>query len=600
MARLYATLALITQLICIVPTSAVIVDSLSALPKTKYDFVIVGGGNAGAVVANRLTENPRWNVLIIEAGPTQVSFRAKHEDVFTARVPGYVARLQQSPYDWNYTTIPQPGMNGRPIAIPRGHILGGTSSINGMFYTRCSSSDYDRWAKLTGDQGWSWNKILPYILKHEKWTAPADGHSDVGQYDPQYHGTGGNTFVSIAGAPQAIDIPMMKAAEELGGVFSYRQDMNSGNALGLGLTQLTVGHGERSSSATGYLGPKYITRKNLHVLVGHRAIQVLKTATHKGAPSLRTVKFVAEDDPKGLVHEITASKELILSAGVIATPQLLLLSGIGDPKELQSLGIKTVVNLPSVGKNMTDQPLVFLQWALGINGTVDATPQLDQEWLAEWNATKTGPLSAIGINQLGWLRIPDNSPIWSEYEDPSSGKNTAHIELSFTGGAFYPKPGSTITGVAIALQPHSRGSLNLSTTNPFDHPFIDMGFLNSDFDIFTMREGIAALKRFFDAPAWNEYKLKLVSPYPDDVEGQNEFIRNTASSAVHAVGTAGMSAKTASFGVVDPELKLKKAHGLRIVDASVMPYVPAGHTQAPVYAIAERAGDLIKADWPTA
>ncbi|TEB27971.1 FAD/NAD(P)-binding domain-containing protein [Coprinellus micaceus] len=168
-------------LLCTASVSAIIVDSYSALPKTNYDFIIVGGGNAGAVVANRLSEIREWQVLVIEAGPT-------HEDVFRTRVPGYVASLQQTYYDWNYTTIPQPGLNNRTALLPRGHILGGSSSINGMFYTRGSSSDYDSWAKLTGDPGWSWKKILPYILKHEIWNKPADGHDDEGQYNPAFHG----------------------------------------------------------------------------------------------------------------------------------------------------------------------------------------------------------------------------------------------------------------------------------------------------------------------------------------------------------------------------------------------------------------------------
>ncbi|KAJ2919351.1 hypothetical protein MD484_g991, partial [Candolleomyces efflorescens] len=575
-----------------IQASCLLVDSVTALPKTEYDFVIVGGGNAGAVVANRLTEYPRWKVLVIEAGPT-------HKNVFNARVPGLVASLQRSPYDWNYTTVPQPGYNGRSILIPRGHILGGTSSINGQFYTRGSSSDFDRWAKVTGDPGWSWKNLLPYFLKSERWTEPADGHDTTGEYDPRFHSTRGMTYVSVSGTPQAIDPKVLEASKQLGGEYAYNRDFNSGESLGIGWVQLTVGHGERSSSATAYLGPKYINRSNLHVLVDHQAVRVLNTTSRGEKPSLRTVRFVKRTDLKAMVHEVTAKKELILSAGVIGTAQLLLLSGIGDSSELRSKGVEPLVNLPSVGKNVTDQPFLALQWALGINGTVTPSEALQQQWLSQWNKTRTGPLSSIGHNHLGWVRIPDTSPIWSQHEDPASGVNTPHVEFAFNGGAFYPNPGATLTTVLIGLQPVSRGTLSLNSADPFAHPRLDLAFLESDLDLYTMKYAIRSLRRFLRAPAWDEYKLSPISPLPDDDDeaGLTEYLRNFGDSAAHPVGSAAMSAKNAPYGVVDPDLKLKKATGLRIVDASIMPYVTAGHTQAPVYAIAERAADLIKESW---
>ncbi|KAJ2932198.1 hypothetical protein H1R20_g4885, partial [Candolleomyces eurysporus] len=513
----------------------------------------------------------------------------RNENVFNSRVPGLVATLQRSPYDWNYTTVPQPGLNGRSILIPRGHILGGTSSINGQFYTRCSSSDYDREA---------YNHLFPGLsadwLQAERWTEPADGHDTTGEYDPRFHNKNGMTYVSVSGTPQAIDSKVLEASKQLGGDYAYNLDFNSGDSLGIGWVQLTVGHGERSSSATAYLGPKYINRSNLHVLVGHQAVRVLNTTSRGGVPSLRTVSVYI-----GPVHEVTAKKELILSAGVIGTAQLLLLSGIGDPTEVRSKGIEPLVNLPSVGKNVTDQPFLALQWGLGINGTVTPSEALQQQWLAQWNQTRTGPLSSIGHNHLGWVRIPDESPVWSQYEDPASGRNTPHIEFAFNGGAFYPNPGATLTTVLIGLQPVSRGTLALNSTDPFEHPLLDLAFLDSDLDLYTMKYAISSLRRFLKAPAWDEYKLSPVSPLPDDddEEGLTEYLRNFGDSAAHAVGSAAMSAKNASYGVVDPDLKLKKATGLRIVDASIMPYVTAGHTQAPVYAIAERAADLIKDSW---
>ncbi|KAJ3521612.1 hypothetical protein NMY22_g12245 [Coprinellus aureogranulatus] len=588
---LLGAVALWTQPLLISPVTAVIVDSYAALPKTDYDFVVVGGGNAGAVVASRLSENPEWKVLVIEAGPT-------HENVFNTRVPGMWSMLTGTQYDWNFTTSVQAGLNGRTLAIPRGHILGGSSSINAMYYTRGSSSDYDKWASLTGDEGWSWNKLLPYYRKHERWSKPADSHSDEGQYDPAFHGTTGNTYVSVPGFRQAIDGKTIEAGEQLGGEFTYRQDYNAGNPLGLGWTQVTIGNGERSSSATAYLGPDVIGRENLHVLVGHRATKILKSSNADGGvPSLRTVKFVEEVNPAGEGYRITAAKEVIVSAGTIGTPHLLLLSGIGDASELESKGVDSLVDLPSVGKNLTDQVLLYAPWVVGTNDTLEITPELQQEWLAEWTEKRTGPLAGMGSNHLAWVRIPEDSPIWSQYDDASTGKNTPHLELVINGISAYPKPAGIIFTGPILLQPRSRGSVTLASSNPFEYPNLDLGLLTSDYDLQGLQEGMKVLKKFLSAPAWDEYKLTLGVPYPDDEEGQNAYIRGAAESGGHQVGTCAMSPKGADYGVVDPDLRLKKASGLRIIDASIMPHITAGHSMAPVYAIAERGADLIKEHW---
>ncbi|EAU85704.2 pyranose dehydrogenase [Coprinopsis cinerea okayama7 len=570
------------------PVCAVIVDSYRALPKTNYDFVIVGGGNAGAVLAHRLSTNPRWKVLVIEAGPT-------HEGVFNSRVPGLVASLQNTIHDWNLTSTPQAGLNNRVLPLARGHILGGSSSINGQFYTRGSSSDYDRWARVTGDSGWSWKNILPYFKKNEKWAVSADGHDTTGQYDPKVHGTDGMVSVSVVGAPQTVDAKVIQASKELGGDYAYVLDMNDGNQLGIGWTQLTVGKGERSSAATTYLAPKYANRRNLHVLVDHRVTKLVNSGKKGNIPSLRTVQFSSRNEPASTL-EVTASKEVILSAGTYGTPQILLLSGVGDSAELRAKNIDVVVNLPSVGKNLTDHPLLPLVWSLGVPGTVQPTPELQVEWQAEWNASRTGPLTGVGTNHLGWVRIPSDSEIWKEHEDPSSGRHTPHIEFGFSGMSIYPSPPAMMVPVIIPVQPASRGSVTLASSDPFSDPLIDVGFLSSPFDLFTFKYGVSSLKRFFDAPAWKEYNLTLVG-VPEGEAELEEFIRNTVSSGAHPVGTAAMSSRGAQWGVVDPDLKLKKAEGVRIVDCSVMTYVPAGHTMAPVYAVAERVSDLIWDTW---
>ncbi|KAG2004437.1 aryl-alcohol oxidase [Coprinopsis cinerea AmutBmut pab1-1] len=215
-------------LVCLaLPAFATIQDSITKFPKTDYDFVIVGGGQAGCVVANRLTENPRFNVLVIEAGPS-------HENVLNAQVPGFSLELRNTTYDYNYTSTPVPHLNNRVFSVTRGRILGGCSSHNGMFYTRGSSSDYDRWATVTGDPGWSWKKLFPYILKNERWVKPNRDVDITGMYDPKVHNTKGMTFVSLTNFPDDSDAKIRQAADEIGGDFGWNVDYNSGDPLGVG------------------------------------------------------------------------------------------------------------------------------------------------------------------------------------------------------------------------------------------------------------------------------------------------------------------------------------------------------------------------------
>ncbi|RXW23943.1 hypothetical protein EST38_g1904 [Candolleomyces aberdarensis] len=530
-------LALLLQLAAAPSAFAVIRESIASLPNVTYDFVIVGGGTAGAVLANRLTENPRWNVLVLEAGPS-------HEGVLDARVPSFSFNLQKTIYDWNYTSTAQPELNNRRVLIPRGHILGGCSSINGMFYTRGSSSDYDR-------------------------------------------------------VPQAIDAKVCDAAEELGGEFAYNVDTNSGDPLGTGWLQVTVGNGERSSAATSYLGPEYIKRPNLHVLVKNRVTKVLQTTSSGGIPDFRTVRFTEGYGSSGPSYQVTAAKEVIISAGAFGTPHILQLSGIGDPEVLQVAGIETIVDLPSVGKNLTDQPQFTTIWPLGITHTFDPTPEHQAQWLAQWHENKTGPLTSVGVNSIAYIRIPDSSPIWDSHSDPTSGPNTPHLEIAIIGGGLYPLPGRIIGMNTVVSEPHSRGSVLLHSSDPFEDPLIDMALLSDPFDMLALKHGVSAIKKFLSASTFEEYNLTLAYPFTEESteEEVDQAIRNVVASNVHPVGTAAMSPKDADYGVVDPDLRVKKVNGLRVIDASVMPYTTSAHTQAAVYAIAERAADLVAGSW---
>ncbi|KAF9445819.1 GMC oxidoreductase [Macrolepiota fuliginosa MF-IS2] len=558
--------------------------TIQDVPSVKWDFIIVGGGTAGSVLASRLTENPNFNVLVIEAGPT-------NEGVKESIIPGLVSRAASSRYDWNFTTVPQQGLNGHSITLERGHILGGSSSVNGMVYTRGPASDYDRLARVSGDSGWSWNNIRLYLKKNEKLEPPADNHDVEGEFDPTVHSSTGKVAVTLPNnLSPAIDIATVQASKELGGNFRFNLDMNSGRPLGLGWLQSTVGHdGTRSSSATSYLDIKTKARTNLHIVTDTFVTRVLKTSGTKGL-TIRSVEIRSPNTSDTVI--LTASKEVILAGGSIGTPHILLHSGIGDQSDLKALNIELTLHNPSVGKNLTDHPLIFVAFSLAPGSidlgpweNLDNDPTLQAQALALWNKNRTGPyVEYAPTHHIAWLRLPDNSSIIKQFGDPSSSRESGHIEIIH--GMFE----GTYTASPILVSPASRGSLTIGSNNPFDNPLIDPGYYTSSFDILAIREGIKNAIKFSEAPVWKNIITGLVGPLANastDAE-IDAAIRNNTRSALHPVGTAAMSPKNASWGVVDPDLLVKHVSGLRIVDASIL---------VPVYMIAERAADMIKSKW---
>ncbi|KAG6853261.1 hypothetical protein C0991_005674, partial [Blastosporella zonata] len=567
-------------------------------------------GTAGNVVANRLTENPKFQVLVLEAGPSNVG-------VLESEVPWLAANLFQSQYDWNYTTVPQIGLGGRSVNMPRGRILGGSSSINFMIYTRSAIEDFNRWSTVTGDRGWSWNSLFPYFKKVEKLTPPADSHNTQGQFDPSVHGTNGLLTTSLSGFPVPIDQPVLTALKQLGGDFQFNLDINTGKPLGVGWLQTIVDGrtGIRGSSANGYLAPQFLKRPNLHVLVNAEVSRLLKTSGK--VPAFRGVEFrqtvggtismpsqaLQLISPLGPLFQLSAKKEIILSAGSIGSPHIMLNSGIGAANALKAVGIKPLVNLPDVGLNLADHSVMAHPFIVNSNNTFESirNPANIPGELQLWKNSHGGPFVDTIASMLGFFRVPKNVTLNPDF---AAGPNTPHFEHLFANGlivpnAFVPENASFFSMSTVVTSPVSRGTITINSSNPFDAPLIDPALLKEESDRVVMREAIKHALAFTQAPVWDGY---IVAPSgglqnATTPEKLDEYITAASSTFFHPVGSLPMSAKGANNGVVDPDLKVKNIVGLRVVDASIFPFIPTGHTSSVVYVVAERAADLIKADY---
>ncbi|KAK0459380.1 alcohol oxidase [Desarmillaria tabescens] len=520
--------------------------------------------DCGNVLANRLTENDHVSVLVLEAGGSTA-------DVLLSEVPFFCTSITpRTPWDWNFTTTEQPGLNGRSVLFPRGFGLGGSSAVNCMFYTRGSSQDYDRYAQISGDPGWGWEALQPYIRKNERVVPPSDHHNTTGQFDPAVHGFNGINSVSLPGVSRHTDSRVIQTTSELPDDFPFNLDYNSGYQLGIGWTQYTIGNGTRSSSQTSYLGSTYIGRPNLHVLIHTHVTRILQSNTKFTNDRLTFGAVEFTQDAGAPAH----LKEIILSAGSVGTPHILLHSGIGDKAELTTLGITPRLHLPDVGKNLTDQPGWFVNFFVNDTDTIEniyfRNATFQAETLEEWQANRTGFLSSGVASQVAFLRVPEEAGILDR--EPCAGNQTAHYELIFTSSILPPPTtaGNFFSIGTTGICPLSRGNITINSTNPLDAPLINPNFLSHPQDLAIMQYAAESAKKFVTAMAWDGYILGIA------VNITENDIRNGAGSVLHPVGTASMSPADANWGVVNPDLKLKGAKGVRIVDASILPFVPAG------------------------
>ncbi|KAF8259333.1 aryl-alcohol-oxidase from pleurotus Eryingii [Lactarius quietus] len=568
------------------PVLAALYTDPSTLPNTPYTYIIRAWGQCLSKQISTLSRRG----LIYFSDTVDPSIP----------VPYLCTTLAPSVVSWNYTTVPQTGLGGRTISYPRGHTLGGSTSINYMVWTRGPASDFDRLAQVTGDPGWSWKSLLPTFIEVESLVPPPDGHNTTGEIDPANHGSDGPVEISVQDRTP-LDSRIFNTTTQLS-EFPFNEDANSGDPIGIGWAQYSIGGGRRSSASGAYLTPA-LSRQNLDILINTQVTKVVETGTKGSLPIFRGVQFA--QSASGTIFSRSATKEVILAAGAVNTPHLLMLSGIGDSAQLSQFNIRTIVNLPDVGKNLQDHVLLLNPFSVKSNFTNDDISRnttLFQDDLAQWEQSHTGPFAISVGADLGWLRLPKNTTIFKTVKDPSSGPEAPHYEFIFFSGfassvESLPSTGHYMSIASNLITPTSRGSITLASTNPFDSPNIDPALLNSDFDVFTIREAVKAALRFAAAPAWKDY---VIGPYGDLSEAKTDaqieaYARSHAATVFHPFSTASMSSIDSPYGVVNPDFSVKNTCGLRIVDASVIPYVPAAHPQASLYAIAERAAKLIVA-----
>ncbi|KAF7291088.1 Alcohol oxidase [Mycena kentingensis (nom. inval.)] len=593
--------------------AAAIWDNVEDLKRLdmSFDFIVVGGGTAGSVVANRLSENPQHSVLVLEAGGSNAGVLTLEAPLFCPLAVPFTA------HDWNYTTTPQAGLNDRVLPYPRGFGLGGSSSVNYMVYTRGSKEDWDRFALVAEDARWSWDGLAPYMRKSEIFTTPADGHDPSRQFNATVHGFDGLNSVSMSGLPTKINSKIMDSTTDHEGEFPFNLDTNSGSPIGIGWTQMTSLIGARSSSATAYLAPKFVNRPNLQVLLHAQVSRILPTPTNE----FRAVEFrdtagwvsnfrqySSLTRSIGHITSFTAKKEVILSAGSVGTPSILMHSGIGDSNVLRQLGIETRHNHPGVGKNLSDHAFLPLAWELdpATTDTFDAIFQnatARETAIAEWRATRTGRLTQNVATHMGWFRLPQriSDILFRDTPDPAAGPTTPHYELLFSNGFVGPTPatGKFFTISVSAVSPSSRGTISLASADPFAAPLIDLNLVGTQVDLVVMREAIRSALRFATNPAFKGYisgpPMGLSSTTPTDAE-LDALIKANSVPIFHAAGTASVSPFGAKWGVLDPNLRVKGVEGLRVVDVSVLPYIVSAHTQMAAYLVGERGADMIKED----
>ncbi|MEM1229488.1 MAG: GMC family oxidoreductase N-terminal domain-containing protein [Pseudomonadota bacterium] len=531
----------------------------------EYDYIIIGAGSAGCVLANRLSADGTHRVLLLEAGP-------KDRNPLIHIPVGYAQTLKDPKVNWMYETEPDPGTNDRVHTWPRGKVLGGSSSINGLLYIRGQRQDYDGWAQL-GLTGWSWDDLEPYFRKSQ--------HQERAELED--HGRGGPLNISDVTETHPVSDAVIEAGKALG---LPHRDVNGEDQEGVCYYQLTVRNGRRCSAAVAYLNPAK-GRSNLTIETGALAARVGFDG-HRAS----TVQYTRG----GVMQTASARREIILSGGAINSPQLLELSGIGAPERLQALGIEVVSALPGVGENLQDHFVLGNRYRLkpgtpSVNAQSRGLPLIKE--IFKFLTTRKGLLTlsaahiAAFVKTRPELATPDvQFHILPATMDQEHMAATGEMELE-------REPGITIA--PCQLRPESRGSVHLKDPAHTSHPAILPNYLAAELDQQTAVAGLRWARSFAQQTPLARYVDHELAPGPDvdSDEALLAYARETGGTIYHPVGTCKMAAESDPMGVVDHAMRVRGVDGLRVIDASVMPRLVSGNTNAPTIAIAEKASDLI-------
>jgi len=513
-----------------------------------YDYVIVGAGSAGCVLANRLSEDADVSVLLLEAGPPDTN-----ENI---HVPLGYLQLARTEVDWDYCTAPEPECAGRRIPLPRGRVLGGSSSVNAMVYIRGNRRDYDEW----GVPGWSAADLVPYFIKSE----------DNERGASRWHGAGGPLPVSEGRSGNVMSSAFVEAGVQAG--HARNDDFNGDAQEGVGLYQVTQRGGMRASAAVAYLHPVR-ERANLTVMPYMHVHRILFEGT-------RAVGVQASQ--LGQPQELRAEREVILCGGAYNSPQLLMLSGVGPAEHLMMREIEVLLDQPAVGENLSDHAAAFAVWTTPEEQSLLLA--LQPETLAQYEATQTGPFASNFAEAGGFTRVGADAPA------PDIQFHFVPLQIVDEGMSDPEAHGVWVS--PCLLTPQSRGTVKLASKDPTAKPIVHHSFYTQGDDMQRMIAGMRAMLDICAQPALAPYCAQPYNtPAGDSDEALRAHIARTTFSIYHPVGTCRMG--TDAQAVVDPELRVNGLDGLRVVDASVMPAVPRGNTNAPVIAVAERAADVI-------
>ena len=526
-----------------------------------FDYIIIGGGSAGCVLAARLSENPDINVALLEAGPVDRS-------VLIHCPAGLALLAKTGQTNWQFDTEPQAGLNGRTGYQPRGKVLGGSSSINAMVYTRGHRADYDHWA-AQGNPGWSYDEVLPYFKRAEHNERGADA----------FHGSGGPLNVMDLISPNPVAPLFVQAGLEAG--FAHNPDFNGERQEGVGLYQVTHKNGERYSAAKAYLTPN-LARPNLQVFTNAHTTRILLE---------RKRAVGVEFHQGGQVKQLRAAREVLLCAGALQSPQILMLSGVGPHAHLLENGIATLHDLPGVGQNLHDHvdvvqvvhaPQAKALFGLSLTGMARVV-----QGVFEWRRHRTGLLTSNFAEAGGFIKSQTSEPI-------------PDLQLHFVVGKLVDHGRTTPLGHGYSchvclLRPRSRGSVQLASKDPLAPPLIDPNFLSDRDDMERLLRGFKLMRHILSQAALaplHGKELVASARARTDVEIEH-YIRDHADTIYHPVGSCRMG--NGPLDVVNAQLRVRGIDALRVVDASIMPRVVGGNTHAPVVMIAEKAADMIKA-----